>query len=163
MTLKLNPPRIKHKYPHMSRNETALWSAFLDHEGSRILAVAYDVTVGQPGRCKPDELELYKIMWERITSKRIDAVALVPGAWEIIEVKTIPPLTAPGQALSYCKLFADKIKTTLPIIPALLCCQPHPDIITLCKNLNVKLYVLESPNYVNLLTANLKNQPDERT
>lgn len=161
--LNLKPPTLRNRYPHMTGPDAMLWRDYILQEGTHLLAVAYDVCVGEPAICTPDTDAVTKRMWQRITSKRIDVVALVPGAWHLIEVKCIPDIKAPGQARAYAPLFANRYKTTLGIQPILVCRAAHPDIDILCDDQGVRLIVISRTSVTKLSENRSRMAVDERT
>jgi hypothetical protein len=116
-------------FPHMSRQDTAVWSAFLQSNAVTYDSIDYDVAVGgKAAHLVPDDDELAP-MWQSLVKKRIDAVVYrVSEVWTV-EVKPLANMAALGQALSYAWLWNDEGRTQLKARPVIVADRIDLDVI----------------------------------
>ena len=73
-------------FAHLNRSEVAVWEAFLAKYGPLWDRFDYDVRVGKGHEIDPNVADFIKVMWEKVTPKRIDAVGWKDGKPTIFEV-----------------------------------------------------------------------------
>jgi len=116
-------------YPHMMREDTDVWTKFLESEFVRIHEVWYDVRVGSSVILKSDAIEMDQKIAAGLTRKRIDVVARVAGGVWVIEVKPKANMYAVGQVLSYSRLFSAEYSVSGLIIPVIICDDYDVDLV----------------------------------
>lgn len=114
-------PIIRPHYPHMMREDTEVWTKFLQSGFVTIKEVWYDVRVGQSVlvEAKPGSIEAR--IAAGLTRKRIDAVAAVGGGLWVIEVKPYANMYAVGQIYTYARLFSLEYISPGKVIPVIVC------------------------------------------
>ena len=127
-------------YPHMSRQDSAVWRAFLAANPVPYDSIDYDVAVGgkAAGRV-PDDAELLP-MWQTLLKKRIDAVVHRPGSVWTVEVKPIANMSALGQALSYAFLYKAEGRTQLRVRPVVVADRVDADVAPIYQFYGVLLF-----------------------
>lgn len=132
----------KPKYPHMRIWEETIMDAF--HAKNILKAEwTYDVplkirTAEYPTLMSENE----KALWNRLTSKRIDAVAETPTEIYVIEIKNRLRPSAVGQALTYKTLYLEQFKPEKPVIAAIIARVDDLDMQHVCDVYNIKTWVI---------------------
>jgi len=109
------------KYPHMMREDTEVWTKFLESDFIKMKGVWYDVKVGSSVLRNMDHTSLESRIADGLTRKRIDVVAAVGGGLWIIEVKPRANMYAIGQVVTYARLFAKEYSSPGEIVPVIIC------------------------------------------
>jgi len=133
---------VKPKYPHMRIWEEQIMDLFHD---KHILDAewSYDVPLKiRTGEFPTLMSENEKALWNRLTSKRIDAVGETPGAIYVIEIKDRLRPSAVGQALTYKTLYLEQFKPTKPVIAAIIAKFGDPDMQHVCDVYHIKTWVI---------------------
>lgn len=132
----------KPKYPHMRIWEERIMDRF--HDGHHLDAKwTYDVPLKvRTGDFPTLMSENEKNLWNRLTSKRIDAVAETTNEIYVIEIKDRLRPSAVGQALTYKTLYEEQFKPTKPVIPAIIARYGDPDMQHVCDVYNIKTWVI---------------------
>jgi len=132
----------KPKYPHMRIWEEQIMDAF--HAAKLLKATwTYDVPLKiRTGTFPTLMSENEKALWNRLTSKRIDAVAETPSTIYVIEIKDRLRPSAVGQALTYKTLYEEQFKPEKPIIAAIIAKLGDPDMQHVCDVYNIKTWVI---------------------
>lgn len=120
----------KGRYAHMAELDAQVWRKYLEVAGCDIDRVWYDVWVGLcEGMAKGlAGKELRRVL--ACYAKRIDAVTLRAGLYELWEIKPFGNAVALGQALMYLELFKDAYPLCTPVRACVLCdsadgdCEP---------------------------------------
>ena len=133
---------MKPKYPHMRIWEEEIMDSF--HNAKLLEATwTYDVPLKiRTGEYPTLMSDNEKQLWNRLTSKRIDAVAETPGVIYTIEIKDRLRPSAVGQALTYKTLYEEKFKPTKPVIAAIIAKYGDPDMQHVCDVFHIKTWVI---------------------
>ena len=83
-----------------------------------------------------------KNLWNRLTSKRIDAVAETPDTIYVIEIKDRLRPSAVGQALTYKTLYTEQFNPTKPVTAAIIARYGDPDMQHVCDTYQIKTWVI---------------------
>ena len=134
-------PIIMPHYPHMLREDTEVWTRFLESGFTEIKEVWYDVRVGLPVLLDVGADVRDKRIAAGLTRKRIDAVAAVGGGLWIIEIKPYANMYAVGQILTYTRLFEKEYIAPGAIVPVLLCDDYDRDLVDEFDELGVMVIV----------------------
>lgn len=116
-------------YPHMMREDTAVWSKFLASEFIKIDAVWYDVRVGSSVLTGVEATDIERKIADGLTRKRIDVVARVSGGIWVIEVKPRANMYAVGQVITYQRLFIQEYAISGQAIPVIVCDEYDEDLV----------------------------------
>jgi hypothetical protein len=130
-------------YPHMGKNDAALWERFLDEYAGTFARVAYDVAVGG---FRPDEAtadEATRLGWHYSTAKKIDAVGERADDVWTMEVRPHASLGSVGNALGYAILAEIDGFTRKPIVACVVTDYADADIEIVAGNLDVVLVQLD--------------------
>lgn len=139
-------PVMMMRYPHMLHLDTIVWSGFLEEGHSPIRRVWYDVKVGTPIALPPGASQSDRALAIGTGCRRIDAVAEMPHCLWVIEVKPLGDHVSLGQVLVYVKLFREKFRTAVPVVPLVVCGEMDADIESLFRMYDIEFYVLtQSP------------------
>ncbi|GAI65192.1 unnamed protein product [marine sediment metagenome] len=113
---------VRHKYPHLIGDDTAVWERFILKFPGKFDTVDYDVKVGSgtdPNFIKGDKSGEY---WAMLTKKRIDVVGFKNNSVTIIEVKKRVSLSTLGQILGYKFLYLRE-HPEIPVVSTLIVCS----------------------------------------
>lgn len=80
------------------------------------------------------------LLWNRLTSKRIDALAETPGEIYVCEIKDRLRPSAVGQALTYKTLYTEQFKPTKPVIAAIITEYDDLDMRHVCEEYEIKVW-----------------------
>jgi len=133
---------MKPKYPHMRIWEEQIMTQFHDKD---ILDATwtYDVPLKvRKGDFPTLMSENEKNLWNRLTSKRIDAVAETPDTIYVIEIKDRLRPSAVGQALTYKTLYTEQFNPTKPVTAAIIARYGDPDMQHVCDTYQIKTWVI---------------------
>jgi len=130
------------KYPHMVREEIAIWKRFLTKYGNKFDRYKYDVHVGQgvgkiPGYSKKDQ-----DMFQRLTQKRIDVVAYKGRGAFIVEIKDRAGLSAIGQLTAYKRLYQEKYGRFTVTGLAIVAESIDPDVRHVAKTMGIEVVLV---------------------
>ena len=128
-------------YPHMLREDTEVWTRFLESRFIRIKEVWYDVHVGSPVFLDLGADVRDKRIAAGLTRKRIDAVAAVGGGLWIIEIKPYANMYAIGQVLTYTRLFNLEYYAPGEVVSVILCNDYDRDLVDEFDELGVLVIV----------------------
>jgi len=130
-------PRVKYRYRHMMREDTAIWRRFLEAGQFIPDAVWYDVKVGTPIDIDVDQPEWLIKVAKQITTKRIDVVGLVGMSYWIIELKPNASYNAMGQVIYYAYEFQKSFGKSLEVLPVIITDQVDKDILPICDEVGI--------------------------
>lgn len=116
-------------YPHMMREDTAVWTRFLQMGSVSIKEVWYDVHCGQAVFLRDSATQMEQRIADGVTRKRIDVVASVDGGLWVIEIKPYGNMFAIGQILTYVKLLKQEYIVPDIVLPVIICNNIDPDIL----------------------------------
>lgn len=119
-----------------------IWWTFLHKYGELFSTIYYDVQVGGPRYTKAQLEDPLMRMWQRVTSKRIDAIGERDKEIWIIEVSAGSGMRALGQLLTYQKLWNEDPKIAKPVLLVLIMETIDPDIATAIVAAGVHLYLV---------------------
>ena len=122
-------PVVMPHYPHMLREDTEVWTRFLESGFIKIKEVWYDVRVGLPVFLGLGADVRDKRIAAGLTRKRIDAVAAVGGGLWIIELKPYANMYAVGQILTYTRLFVKEYVTHGQVVSVIICNDYDKDLL----------------------------------
>ena len=89
------------RYPHMAGEDVPIWERYLAERPNWADSVEYDVEVGPAELTGVQETPFAVAVAERLSRRRIDAVASVGDEVWVIEVKPRLSMSALGQVLVY--------------------------------------------------------------
>ena len=130
----------KAKYPHMRIWETQIMDAW--HAKNLFPAKwTYDVPLKIRKAEYPTLMsDNEKALWNRLTSKRIDAVAETVGNIYVIEIKDRLRPSAVGQALTYKTLYEEQFAPHKPVITTIVTELGDLDMQHVCDAYNIKVF-----------------------
>ena len=120
------PYIVRRKYPHMTQEESDVWSRFIQENPGRFDSTDYDFRVGEGVQVNSEWPVTYQNMATALSQKRIDVVAWKNEKPTIVEVKQRVGLSTLGQVLGYQVLF----KKDLPAVKV-------PELLVVCSVLEV--------------------------
>ena len=139
-------PVIRKSYPHMLKEDTAVWTRFLQNQPNAFEFVWYDVHVGKSIDMSRRSPEWLQTMADHISRKRIDVIASKGVNIFIIEIKPVLDMTALGQALCYTKFFKEEFIVDGPVFPLIICDVDGPDVPNAADDFGVEIFCNDSPN-----------------
>jgi len=116
-------------YPHMMREDTVIWTKFLQTTKTKIKEVWYDVHCGQAVVLGMDSTDRERRVAAGVTRKRIDVVAAVGGGVWVIEIKPYANMFALGQIMTYVRLLKKEYSLPGEALPVIICNNVDPDIL----------------------------------
>lgn len=115
-------------FSHLLAHDITLMQEFLNAYPDRYRSIEFDVHVGT-GRDPGDSYDLnIRTMAIGLSQRRIDAVGLLSGSIEIVEVTQVADIKALGQLLAYVQLYAKTFNPTYPLSPVLVARQIGTDL-----------------------------------
>lgn len=108
------------RYPHMLREDHAIWDRFIEISDFPIERVWYDVHVG-PGIALDPHFPVWMHKQALAVGRlRIDVVAQVHGTYWIIELKPDADDQALGQVQCYFYHYCNEFREAGPVIPVII-------------------------------------------
>lgn len=141
-TRKIWQPVPMPHYPHMLDADAILWDQFIRTNPLPKAKLIYDLHVGTPALPIQHYPDKYIHMVQRLSTLRIDVVALMPTETLVFEVKPRAALQAIGQAYCYAQLVRRDIPTFPNPVPVILTDKAIPDAQWLCNRLRITLIEL---------------------
>ena len=136
------PFEILPKYPHLSENESRIWTRFIEQNPNFAESVDYDICVGGETEL-PEELDEE---WERnaryLGAYKIDAVAYRGGKHFVIEIRTRAGPSALGNIITYMALYQVKVGGEADAEPVIVTDAERPNIRELCAEHDIDFYVV---------------------
>ena len=114
-------PLWRGSYPHMLKEDYAVWEAFLRQNINLFERIYYDVRVGGVVATDPTLTPAEIKMFYDNTAKRMDAIGETKNELWLIEVADHPGLRAIGQLTTYIALWAEDPKINKPYKGVLVC------------------------------------------
>lgn len=105
---RLYRPEPVGRYPHLRREEAALWDQWLREHGAEWEWVVYDATLGDPVPAPAWVDDATRAVWEHLTKLRVDAVVGRGAEVLVVEVKPRAPAWAHAQARAYRDVGAEE-------------------------------------------------------
>ena len=99
------PFEKRYKYPHMGKEDTAIWERFIEQNPQAFPMVAYDVAVGTGSELDTVVNQKTGGDVNRLYQRKIDALGETPTEFILIEVKPNASTSAIGQVQGYVELF----------------------------------------------------------
>lgn len=133
---------LRHKYPHLIGDDTAVWERFIQKYPDKFDTVDYDVKVGSgtdPNYIKGDKTGEY---WAMLTKKRIDVVAWKGDFVTIIEVKKRSSLFTLGQILGYRFLYTREHPEHKAVKTLIACATIYQDDIDVLNHYGIDFVVV---------------------
>lgn len=128
---------VRNRYPHMMKEDSVVWSRFLEGRAAWLQEVWYDVHVGVPVEAPGYLGEMGRRVAAGLTMKRIDVVARTRlGLW-VVEVKPYCSMLAVGQVLTYARAFVVQYGYGDGVWPVVVCDEWDDDVEGLCEALGV--------------------------
>jgi len=128
--------------PHMLDPDVPVWYRFLDKWGWKFQALYYDAFVGGKFYTEKQLEDPMIKMWRALNTKRIDAIAVLPDEFWIIEVSDDPGLRAVGQLQVYDHLWSEDPKLKKPHKLVLVCSAGDPDVLSSATSFGILVYVV---------------------
>lgn len=131
-------------FVHMAPLDKAIWSRYLVQGGAQFAPYAYDVRVGDGVDMGPNASAMDRAAAYALTTKRIDAVAIVNGRPRIIEVKQRAGLGAIGQLKGYGLLYKQQFPS-----------QPNPELFLVTDYLQPDMLPILNSEGINVIEVGL--------
>ena len=135
----------KIKFPHATSEERQALEEFI-RKG--IISGIWTFELRLPSR-KAKGLEHLpepiRVMWEKLTAKRIDAVCEAADAIYLIEVKRYLLPSGIGQLLVYAYMYNEIYKPKKPVKLYYVAYYNDPDVAEVCKNMGIKVFTVKDP------------------
>ena len=131
---------VKVKFPHFTLEEAKVLEEFqkLFFKGAKW---QYDVRLeSRKAKLPESEPEPFKIMWKKLTAKRIDALVETSDAFHIIEVKRVMLPSGIGQLLVYAYMFNEQFKPKKMVKLWYVTYYNDPDVEHICKQLGINTW-----------------------
>jgi len=107
--------------PSLTPLDLEVWRRFLVLRPSMFASFAFQVEVGSGQPLPAAASDSDRKVWDKLTSKRIDAVGINKDGITVIEVKPRGGASALGQALVYRDLYIQKRKPAQPVAALVVC------------------------------------------
>lgn len=114
--------------PSLTPLDLEVWRRFLVLRPSMFDAFHFQVAVGSGQPLPSSASDADRKAWDKLTSKRIDAVGINKDGITVIEVKPRGGASALGQALVYRDLYILKMKPAQPVAALVLCNYVDEDV-----------------------------------
>lgn len=124
----------------MAPNDKSIWSRWLLQGGSQYAPFTYDVRVGDGVIMPPtDPAVTHKIAYA-LTTKRIDAIAMINDVWTIIEIRKRAGLSAIGALYGYGMLWSQNPPDSRRYQLWLVTDYLQPDMTNLLSDANIRAF-----------------------
>lgn len=100
------------RFPHLLKDDVALWERFLASPNHIYSSFEYDIRVGEGRDPGPDYDRNIRKMALDLSQRRIDAIGRTREGITIIEISTSAGLTQVGQLLAYPSLYRQTFSYT---------------------------------------------------
>ena len=139
-------PSAYRRYRHMGELDQLVWVKFIEQWGSDIDQVWYDIWCGEGAGLAAGASEKDQRRADGIYCKRIDAVTLQQGLYQVWEVKPFGNSVALGQALLYLELFKKRYPECVPVQSGIVCDQFDGDCRPLIARLGIRCVAVGEAN-----------------
>lgn len=95
----------RYKYPHMKKEDIAIWERFISKFPNAYVSCQYDVPVGEEKEELAGEHEEIGGESWKLHQKKIDVVGYAPNSIDVAELKPRAGAAAVGQVKNYKRLF----------------------------------------------------------
>lgn len=133
---------IRYWYPHMRKEDIAIWERFITAYPTAYDTVIYDLAVGSGSPVSPGEEEVLAGGFKTLTQRKIDVVAQAPGTLDIIELKPDAGPSALGQVKGYVTLYKRDVNPSANPRPVLITDRLKPDMKELAEAQGVTLIIV---------------------
>lgn len=137
------PAEIRSKYPHMLREDSAVWRKYLAGGPAAFSEVWYDVHVGTAVKVPAGSPDWMQRVSDGVTRKRIDVVARLTTWFWVIELKPVCGMAALGQAVTYQDLFEGEHADGDSVLPVVICNQVEADVRRTADRLGVLVIAVD--------------------
>lgn len=135
-------PSFTGQPPHMSREDTLIWSRYWPTIRAGTLRLWFDVGLGQ-GRPSPAGTpENLARMWTRLNQKRADVITETPDAVHIIELRDAAQSNAVGRLQTYAMLWKEDPPISKPLKLDLITNTEDLDVKALCALVGINYRVM---------------------
>jgi len=117
------------EFPHLLKEDIALWKRFLIHPDNTFLNFEYDIRVGDGRDPGPNFDSTIRQMAINLSQRRIDAIGHNATGITIIEISNNPGLTQIGQLTAYPTLYKLTYHYTKPIKTLLVAASLQSDLL----------------------------------
>lgn len=128
--------------PSLTPLDLAVWRRFLILRPSMFDAFNFQVAVGSGQPLPASASDADRKAWDKLTSKRIDAVGINKDGITVIEVKPRGGASALGQALVYRDLYIQKMKPAQPVAALVVCNYIDEDVRLSALRYNVSFFAV---------------------
>ena len=130
----------KVKFPHFTPDEAEVLEEFM-RKGPLEGKWSFDVHLKSlKAERIPVEDTVYRMMWEKLTAKRIDAVCETYNSINIIEVKRVMLASGIGQLMLYSYMYNKQFKPKKPVYLWYVVKYHDPDVVEYCRNIGIKTW-----------------------
>lgn len=136
---RLYAPQWKGVPPHMSSQDLALWDRFQEFFAGDFSGFYFDAALGTTAPPGDTTDENMIKMWQRVTSKRIDAVGVKADSVWVMEFRPNASVGALGSILTYVTLWRDDPPLDTPAVPVIVTDFPDPDLISLAARQGIRI------------------------
>lgn len=140
--LRFFPFEVLSKYPHLSEDESIIWSAFIARYPDFVDKVAYDVCVGDFRSSEEELNEATAKNREYLGRYKIDALGIKDGQYYIFEVKKSATSKALGEVWMYWHCFERDFKPAAPPLCVIVTDEERPNMREICEADGVRLMVV---------------------
>ena len=143
----MTPPSVevpRRRYPHLLKQDAALWGQYLTVYKDNYLHFDYDVRVGLGRDPGPGEPENWRKMGLDLSMRRIDAIGYKQQSIVIVEVTQSAGITALGQVLAYPILYRSTYFPVLPLSVLLVAREIQSDMEPVFQALGIPFIVIET-------------------
>ena len=143
----MTPPSVevpRRRYPHLLKQDAALWGQYLKLHKDEYSHFDYDVRVGlgrDPGSEQPEN---WRKMGLDLSMRRIDVVGYTNIDIRIIEVTQSAGITALGQVMAYPILYRSTYFPDLPLSVLLVAREIQSDMEPVFQALGISFIVIEA-------------------
>lgn len=130
------------RYPHLTAEDSLLWSDFLESHHPPHLSFLYDVSVGEgrdPGSAYPANI---RSMATQLSKRRIDVVGILPDRVDVFELTQSAGLRATGQAIAYPLLLTVCWSLSIPVASTIICRSCQDNIAEVLQSQNIGLVIV---------------------
>jgi hypothetical protein len=142
----MTPHPFRVRYPHLTPDDSDLWSQYLEIHKPTHASFLYDVSVGDGRDPGPDFPQNIRDMALQLSKRRIDVIGLSSDHIEIFEVTQSAGLRACGQVFVYKFLLNQDWHPDAPITTTILCRSCQSDIAPMLSSHHITLIVIPLPN-----------------
>lgn len=131
---------VHNKYPHLTKNESELWTSFLSLANKHFRRIAYDVPLHSD--VPPALLQRNSVdsNWAYLTALRLDVLAEEFSYFHIFEIKPVFDMKAIGQLFIYATLLPLTYMIDKEIIISVITEDCPDSMVTTSNELGIIIY-----------------------